>query len=83
MVLKGKPDIGCQINKRIIVPLAKENKLSEIRIPDRPIKINRTPTERKNSGSFLGRRLTWPRRETKLSSAKLPLWGPGGHDKRA
>jgi len=81
--VKGKPDIGDQINKRIIAPLAKENKLFEIRIPDRPIKINRTPTERKNSGNSLGRRLTWPRRETKLSIAKLPLWGPGGHDKRA
>ena len=34
--LKGKSDIGDQINKRIIAPLAKENKLSDIRkhLPD-------------------------------------------------
>jgi type I restriction enzyme M protein len=29
VALKGKPDIGDQINKRIIAPLAKENKLSD------------------------------------------------------
>ena len=29
VALKGKPDIGDQINKKIIAPLAKENKLSD------------------------------------------------------
>ncbi len=29
VALKGKPDIGYQINKKIIAPLAKENKLSD------------------------------------------------------
>src|SRR5688500_11302389 len=30
VALKGKPDIGDQINKRIIGPLAKENRLSDM-----------------------------------------------------
>ncbi len=30
VALKGKPDIGDQINKKILEPLAKENKLSDI-----------------------------------------------------
>jgi len=30
VALKGKPDIGDQINKKIIAPLAKENKLSDM-----------------------------------------------------
>ena len=29
VALKGKPDIGHQINNKIIVPLAKANKLSD------------------------------------------------------
>src|ERR1700752_3767578 len=30
VALKGKPDIGDQINKKILGPLAKENKLSDM-----------------------------------------------------
>src|SRR5580658_2845196 len=34
VALKGKPDIGDQINKKIIAPLANENKLPQSDLPD-------------------------------------------------
>jgi type I restriction enzyme M protein len=40
ITLKGKPDIGDQINKKIVVPLVNANKLSDIPV----LKITTIPT---------------------------------------
>src|SRR5208337_1047882 len=39
VALKGKPDIGDQINKKIIAPLAKANKLSDMPDFNEPTKL--------------------------------------------
>ena len=50
VALKGKPDIGDQINKKIIGPLANANKLSDMPDFNDPGKLGLTP-RRHQSGS--------------------------------